>query len=64
MLGRTTAGMKARIATPKDVAAIGEKPMEGMHVPLSWMLRVPLINVGSEALGAHLSNSGKIHLNS
>jgi hypothetical protein len=28
------------------------------------MLRVPLVDVGSEALGADLSNSGKIYLDS
>jgi hypothetical protein len=64
MLGRTTAGMKVGIATPKSVKAIGEKPMEGAGVPLSRMLRVPLVDVGSEALRADLSNSGKIHLDS
>jgi hypothetical protein len=28
------------------------------------MLKVPLLDVGSEALGADLSNLGKIHLDS
>jgi hypothetical protein len=64
MLGRTMAGMKIRIAMPKYVKAIGEKPMEGARVPLSRMLRVPLVDVGSEVLGADLSNSTKIHLDS
>jgi hypothetical protein len=64
MLGRAIAGMKARIAAPKDVKAIGGKPMEGAPVPLSRMLRVPLLDVGSEALGADLSNSRKIRLDS
>jgi hypothetical protein len=49
MLGRRPAGMKVRIATPEYVKAIGEKPMEGAHVLLSRMLRVPLPDVGSEA---------------
>jgi hypothetical protein len=61
MLGRTIAGTKVRIATPKYVKAIGEKPMEGARVPLSRMLTMPLVVVGSEALGADLSNSGHIH---
>jgi hypothetical protein len=56
--------MKVRIATPKYVKAIGEKPMERAHVLPSRMLRVPLLDVGNEALGADLSNSGKIHLDS
>jgi hypothetical protein len=56
--------MKVRIATPKYVKAIGEKRMEGARVPVSRMLRVPLVDVGSEALGPDLSNSGKIHLDS
>jgi hypothetical protein len=47
MLGRTIPGMKARTATPKYVNVIGEKPMEGAHVPASWMLRVPLADVGN-----------------
>jgi hypothetical protein len=64
MLGRTIAGMKVRIATPKWVKAIGEKSMEGARVLLSRMLRVPLLDAGSEALGADLSNSGEIHLDS
>jgi hypothetical protein len=64
MLGRTIAGMKVRFATPKYAKAIGEKPMEGARVPLSRTLRVPLVDVGSEALGADLSTSGKIHLDS
>jgi hypothetical protein len=64
MLGRTIAGMKVRIATPKYVKAIGEMPMEGVRVPVSRMLRVLLLDVGSEALGADLSNSGKIDLDS
>jgi hypothetical protein len=62
MLGRTIAGMRIRIATPEHVKAIGEKPMEGGRVLLSRMLRVPLLGVGSAALGADWSNSGKIHL--
>jgi hypothetical protein len=62
MLGRTIAGMKVRIATPKYVKAIGEKSMEGVRVLLSRMLRVPLLDVGSGALGADLSLSGKTHL--
>jgi hypothetical protein len=61
MLGRTVAGMKVHIATPKYVKAIGEKPMEGVRVPV-WL--VPLVDVGSEAPGADLSNSGKIDLDS
>jgi hypothetical protein len=64
MLGRTIAGMKVRIATPKYVKAIGEKPMEGASVPMSRMLRALLLDVGSGALGADLSNSGKIELDS
>jgi hypothetical protein len=64
MLGRTIAGMKVRIATPKYMKAIGEKPMEGARVPRSRMLGVPLLDVGSGALGADLSNSEKIHLDS
>jgi hypothetical protein len=64
MLGRTTAGMKVRIATPKDLKATGEKPMEGAPIPLSGILRVSLLDLGSEALGADLSNSGKIGLDS
>jgi hypothetical protein len=64
MLGRTIAGMKARIATPKYVKAIGEKPMQGARVPLSRMSRVPRLDVGSEALGADLSNLGKSRLDS
>jgi hypothetical protein len=64
MLGRTIAGMKVRIATPKYMKAIGEKPMEGTRVPRSRMLRVPLVDMGSDALGADLSNSGNIHLDS
>jgi hypothetical protein len=54
--------MKVRIATPKYVKAFGEKPMERARLPLSRMLRVPLLGVGSKALGADLSNLGKIHL--
>jgi hypothetical protein len=64
MVGRTIDGMTVRIATPKYVKAIGEKPMEGARAPVSRMLRVPLVDVGSKALGADLSNSGKIHLDS
>jgi hypothetical protein len=64
MLGRTIADMTVRIATPKYVKGIGEKPMKGARVPLSRMLRVPLVDVGSEALGDDLSNSGRIHLDS
>jgi hypothetical protein len=64
MLGRTIAGMKVRIATPKHVKAIAEKSMEGARVPVSRTLRVPLVDMGSEALGADLSNSRKIHLDS
>jgi hypothetical protein len=62
MLRRTIAGMKVCMATPKYVKVIGEKPMEEGRVPLSRMSRVPVLDVGSEALGADLSNSGKIHL--
>jgi hypothetical protein len=64
MLRRTMAGMKVCMATPKYVKAIGEKPVDGARAPLSQMLRVLLLDVGSEALGADLSNSGKIHLDS
>jgi hypothetical protein len=64
MLGRTIADMKVCIATSKYVKAIGEKPTAGARIPLSRMLRVPLLDVGSEALGADLGNSGKIHLDS
>jgi hypothetical protein len=64
MLGRTITGMKVRIATPQSVKAIGEKPIEGARIPLSRMLRVPLLDVRIEALGADLTNSGKIHLDS
>jgi hypothetical protein len=38
--------------------------MEGARIPLSRMLTVPLVGVRSEALGADLSNSGKVHLDS
>jgi hypothetical protein len=62
MLGRTIAGMKVRIATPTDVKAIGEKPVEGARLLLSRMLRVPLLDVRSEALVDYLGNSKKIHL--
>jgi hypothetical protein len=54
MLGRVIAGMKVRIAAPRDVKAIRENPMEGARVLLSRMLRVPLLDVSSEAVGDYL----------